>query len=153
MGRLPFHPAINPFPVFTILLASGCLFMALIRPLAERHEWTHRAWLLLLTCLAILPFVLLTGRSWSLSMGFWPRSLPWPTPQAASGLLRAHVIGATLSSVLIVLSTLAFWSYRRARVSLSLLSVLVLSTALLTAYTAHLGGRMAFGELGLESDS
>ena len=153
MGRLPFHPAINPFPVFTILLASGCLFMAFIRPLAERHEWTQRAWMLLLTGLAILPFVLLTGRTWSLSMGFWPRSLPWPTPQAATGLLRLHVIGATLSSVLIVLSTLAFWSYRRARVSLSLLFVLVLSTALLTAYTAHLGGRMAFGELGLESDS
>ncbi len=153
MDRLPFHPAINPFPVFTVLLASGCLFMALVRPATERHEWIHRAWLLLLTGLAILPFVLLTGRSWSLSIGFWPRSLPWPTPQAARGLLRAHVVGATLSSLLILLSTLAFWSYRRARVPLGLLFVLVLSTAFLTAYTAHLGGRMAFGELGTESDS
>ena len=153
MGRLPFHPAINPFPVFTILLASGCLFMALIRPLAERHEWTQRAWMLLLTGLAILPFVLLTGRTWSLSMGFWPRSLPWPTPQAATGLLRLHVIGATLSSVLMLLSTLAFWSYRRARVTLGLLFALVLSTGLLTAYTAHLGGRMAFGEPGTEIGS
>lgn len=153
MGRLPFHPAINPFPVFTVLLACGCLFMALIRPLGERAEWTHRAWLLLLTGLAILPFVLLTGRSWSLSIGFWPHSLPWPTPQAARGLLRAHVIGASLSSALILLSTLACWRYRRAQGALGLLFVLVLGTALLTAYTAHLGGKMAFGEAGLESDS
>jgi len=153
MDRLPFHPAINPVPVFTILLASGCLFMALIRPASEREEWVHRSWLLLLTGLAILPFVLLSGRSWSLSMGFWPRITPWPPEQAAHGLLRLHVIGAALSTALILLSTYAFWRYRRTRKSLWLLALIVLSTAVLTGYTARTGGEMAFGELAPETDS
>ncbi len=151
MDRLPFHPAINPFPVFTILMASSCLFMALIRPESEREEWVHRSWLLLLTGLAVLPFVLLTGRTWSLSMGFWPRIAPWPPGQAAHGLLRLHVIGAALSTALILLSTYAFWRYQRARGSLWLLFVLVLSAAVLTGYTAHLGGEMAFGEPASET--
>jgi len=153
MVRLPFHPAINPFPVFTILLATGCLFMALIRPEAERDEWVHRAWLLLLTGLALVPFVLLTGRTWSLSMGLWPRLVPWPTEQAANGLLRLHVLGASLSTALILLSTYAVWRYRRARASLWLVFVLVLGAAVLTGYTAHIGGAMAFGEPGVETDS
>ena len=151
MGRLPFHPAINPFPVFTILMASGCLLMALIRPAAEREEWVYRSWLLVLTGLAIRPFVLLSGRAWSLSMGFWPRVAPWPTGQAAHGLLRPHVIGAALSTTLILLTTGAFWLYRRARGPLWLLCVLVLSAAVLTGYTAHLGGEMAFGEPASET--
>jgi uncharacterized membrane protein len=56
------------------------------------------------------------------------------------------VLGALAATVLMVLAALLALAYRRRRVGLWPVLALALASALATGITAHLGGRIAFGE-------
>jgi uncharacterized membrane protein len=140
MTALPLHPVVNPFPVVATILAAGCLSAGAARPLHERGEWVLRGLLLLSVALLAMPAVAWTGRGWAVAAGLWP---PRHGP---GGLLLAHVLGALAATVLMVLAARLAQAYRRRRVGLWPVLALALASALATGITAHLGGRIAFGE-------
>jgi uncharacterized membrane protein len=144
MSALPLHPAVNHFPVVTSLLAACCLLLAALRP-RQRGEWVLRGLLLLGVALAALPVVIASGRSWSVDQGLWPRSVPLPPAHALNGLLRWHVLGALIATGLLVLGLVLALAFRRGRIRLWPVVLVVLAAALATGATARVGGQMAFG--------
>ena len=147
MAALPFHPVVNAFPVVTTVLAAGCLLAGAARPGEAGREWLRRGLLLLIVALLAMPVVAWSGRAWAASAGMWPRGLALPPARAR--LLRVHVLGASLSTLLMILAALAVRAQLRGRGRWLALAV-VLACALCTGVTAHLGGELAFGEPGVE---
>jgi uncharacterized membrane protein len=145
MSALPLHPAVNHFPVVTSLLAACCMLLAALRP-RQRSEWVLRGLLLLGVALAALPVVMGSGRSWSAAQGLWPRSVALPPARALNGLLRWHVLGAGVSAVLVALGLVLALAFRRGRLALWPVLLVVLAAALATGITARVGGQMAFGD-------
>ena len=151
MSALPLHPAVNHFPVVASLLASGCVLLGALRPLSERREWLLRALLLLGVAAVALPVVLLSGRAWSAAQGLWPQGAALPPRHALNGLLRWHVLGAAVSALLILLGLGLALAFRRGRIALWPVLLVVVAAALATGLTARMGGQMAFGEVEPES--
>jgi uncharacterized membrane protein len=147
MSALPLHPAVNHFPVVASLLASGCVLLGALRPLPERREWLLRALLLLGVAAAALPVVIGSGRAWSSAQGLWPPGLALPPGHALNGLLRWHVLGAAVSALLTLAGLGLALAFRRGRIALWPVLLVVLAAALATGVTARLGGQMAFGEV------
>jgi uncharacterized membrane protein len=146
VSALPLHPAVNHFPVVASLLASGCVLLGACRPLPERREWLLRALLLLVVAAAALPLVLGSGRAWSAAQGLWPPGQALPPRRALNGLLRWHVLGAALATLLTLSGLGLALAWRRGRSALWPVLLVVLAAALATGATARLGGQMAFGE-------
>ena len=146
MSALPLHPAVNHFPVAANLLAACCLLLAAFRPRSERCEWVLRGLLLLAVAAASLPLVLWSGRVWSVAQGPWPWGAPLPPRHALGGLLRWHLLGAGISSLLTGLALALALAHRRGRAGLWPVVLVVLAAALATGLTARIGGQMAFGE-------
>jgi len=142
---LPVHPAVNHFPVVASLLAAGCLLAGAVRPQAERSEWVLRALLLLGVAVVALPVVIGSGRAWSAAMGAWPWGAALPPRSALDGLLRWHVLGAAVSTALSGLGLGLGLGFRRGRIGLWPLLLVVLTAALATGITARVGGQMTFG--------
>ena len=151
MSALPLHPAVNHFPVVASLLASGCVLLGALRPLPERREWLLRALLLLGVATAALPVVIGSGRAWSSAQGLWPPGLALPPGHALNGLLRWHVLGAAVSALLTLAGLGLALAFRRGRIALWPVLLVVLAAALATGLTARVGGEMAFGQVEPEA--
>ena len=149
MSALHLHPALNHFPVVATLLAAGAALLGVLRP-RERSEWLLRALLLLGVAVAALPVVLWSGRAWAAAQGLWPRGAWLPPRQPLAGLLRWHLLGAGISTLLAGLGLALALAWRRGRAGLWPVVLVAVAAALATGITARIGGQIAFGEPGME---
>jgi uncharacterized membrane protein len=140
---VPVHPAVIHLPIAATLLAAGAVVLG--RLTKAQKEWLDRATLLLFVAVVTTPVAMLSGRSWSRSLGLWTGSSWLPAADVEEGLLRRHVLGAAVTMALAAVALLVALAARRGRVPYWALILVVSACAIAAGITGHIGGDMAFG--------